>query len=125
MQIFMLCCNFYFQEIYIYFLFSIEDDLSITTLTSSQIQTTSPQPASAATYALNPQNSNFVATHMLGQNYGAENNFGAIYHHNAHHAYHTSPYHKVATAPPTAANVYGSHYQGFYGQMTRVDYIPR
>lgn len=64
---------------------------------------------------------------MLGQNYGAENNFGAIYHthHNAHHAYHTSPYHKVATAPPTAANVYGSHYQGFYGQMTRVDYIPR
>lgn len=63
----------------------------------------------------------------LGQGYGAENsNFGAIYHHhNSHHAYHTSPYHKVAAAPPTP-NVYGSHYQGFYGhQMTRVDYIPR
>lgn len=97
-------------------------------MASSHIQT-SPQPASTATYAINPTtNSSFVTTHMLGQGYGTESsNFGAIYHHNPH-AYHTSPYHKVAPAPPTAANVYGNHYQGFYGHqnlMTRVDYIPR
>lgn len=111
-------------SLFIFLSHPTEDDLSITTLTS-QIQTSSPQPATAPTYAINPQNTNFVATHMLGQGYGTENsNFGAIYHHNPHHAYHTSPYHKVATAPPTPANVYGS-YQGFYGQMARVDYIPR
>ncbi|KAG5670462.1 hypothetical protein PVAND_000725 [Polypedilum vanderplanki] len=94
-----------------------KNDLSIT---PSQMQTTSPQSA----YVLNPQNAGFVATHM----YGTENsNFGPIYHHHHHHNAHpyasTSPY-KVPTAA-TATNVYGSHYQGFYNQMTRVDYIPR
>ncbi|XP_070507621.1 T-box transcription factor TBX10 isoform X2 [Chironomus tepperi] len=102
---------------------SKKDDLSITSLTSSQLQTTSPQP----TYAINPQNSNFVATHMLGQTYGTDNsNFGPIYHH--HHNAHpyANPYDKYKVPAPTTPNVYGSHYQGFYGhQMTRVDYIPR
>jgi hypothetical protein len=100
--------------------FATEDDLSITTLSSSQMQAAaSPQSA----YALNPQNAGFVATHM----YGSDNSsFGPIYHHHHHHNAHphgNSPY-KVPTAT-TAPNVYGSHYQGFYGQMARVDYIPR
>lgn len=66
---------------------------------------------------------------MLGQTYGSENsNFGPIYHHhhhNTHHAY-ANPYEKYKVPTTPATNVYGSHYQGFYGhQMTRVDYIPR
>lgn len=64
---------------------------------------------------------------MLGQTYGTENsNFGPIYHH--HHNAHpyANPYDKYKVPTPTTPNVYGSHYQGFYGhQMTRVDYIPR
>lgn len=86
------------------------------------MQAASPQ----SSYALNPQNAGFVATHM----YGTESSsFGPIYHHHHHHNAH--PYastYKVPTAAAAATNVYGSHYQGFYshqGQMARVDYIPR
>lgn len=102
-----------------------EDDLGITSLTPSHIQTSSPQPA----YATNQQTTNFVTSHMLGQAYGAENSsFGPIHHHH-HNTYHAGlPYsydkYKMPASPST--NVY-QHYQGFYGhQMVRqVEYIPR
>lgn len=111
-----------------------EDELS---LTSSQMQTSSPQPTAASAYSLNStaaasQASNFVTSHMLGQTYATENsNFGPIYHQSHHHS--TLPYsyaaaaaadkmYKMPTTSPT--NVYQHYHQGFYGHgmMRQVDY---
>lgn len=111
-----------------------EDELS---LTSSQMQTSSPQPTAASAYSLNStaaasQASNFVTSHMLGQTYATENsNFGPIYHQSHHHS--TLPYsyaaaaaadkmYKMPTSSPT--NVYQHYHQGFYGHgmMRQVDY---
>lgn len=107
-----------------HFSFIAEDDLGIASLTSSHIQTTSPQPA----YGLNSQTSNFVASHMLGQSYATENsNFGPIYHHHNthHHAGLPYSYEKYKMPASPSANVY-QHYQGFYGhQIRQVEYIPR
>lgn len=101
-----------------------EDDLGIASLTTSHIQTSSPQPA----YALNTQTPNFVTSHMLGQSYATENsNFGPMYHHHNSHHHAGLPYsyekYKMPASPST--NVY-PHYQGFYGhQIRQVEYIPR
>ncbi|CRK95023.1 CLUMA_CG008509, isoform A [Clunio marinus] len=102
-----------------------KDDLGITSLAQSHIQTTSPQPA----YAVNAQSTNFVTSHMLGQSYATDNsNFGPIYHHHHNSHHHTGlpySYEKYKMPPSPSTNVY-QHYQGFYGhQIRQVEYIPR
>lgn len=100
-----------------------EDELS---LTSSQMQQSSPQ-STASAYSLNSQAPNFVTSHMLGQTYATENsNFGPIYHQTHHHSTLPYSYDKMYKIPPTSSptNVYQHYHQGFYGHgmMRQVDY---